>query len=122
MESKSLNRQRHIEVAAADLPLHCPLPSMLLWNSHPRVFLPIEKTGEALCPYGGTLYPLKGGARAGQHCPPSRFICALRASARRDRLHKILVIGPSWVGDTILAQPLLRRLREQHPDAQLDVL
>jgi heptosyltransferase-2 len=37
-------------------------------------------------------------------------------------LHKILVIGPSWVGDTILAQPLLHRLREQHPDAQLDVL
>jgi heptosyltransferase-2 len=37
-------------------------------------------------------------------------------------LHNILVIGPSWVGDTILAQPLLRRLREQHPDAQLDVL
>ena len=33
-----------------------------------------------------------------------------------------MVIGPSWVGDTILAQPLLRRLREQHPDARLDVL
>jgi heptosyltransferase-2 len=37
-------------------------------------------------------------------------------------LQKILVIGPSWVGDTILAQPLLRRLRENDPHAQLDVL
>ncbi len=37
---------------------------MLLWNAHPRVFLPIEKTGEALCPYCGTLYTLKGGGRA----------------------------------------------------------
>ena len=46
----------------------------------------------------------------------------MRASAHCNRLHKILVIGPSWVGDTILAQPFLRRLREQHPDGQLDVL
>jgi heptosyltransferase-2 len=37
-------------------------------------------------------------------------------------LQKILVIGPSWVGDTILAQPLLRRLREQDPHAQVEVL
>ena len=59
------NRSRQIEVTAADLPLHCPMPSMLLWNAHPRVFLPIEKTGEALCPYCGTKYTLKGGATAG---------------------------------------------------------
>lgn len=52
---------------ADDLPLHCPMPSMLLWNSHPRVFLPIEDTGEALCPYCGTRYILKGGAVAGHH-------------------------------------------------------
>lgn len=35
---------------------------------------------------------------------------------------QILVIGPSWVGDTILAQPLLRLLHAQHPGAQIDVL
>jgi uncharacterized Zn-finger protein len=50
--------QRFIDVAAADLPLHCPLPSMNLWNTHPRVFLPIETSGEALCPYCGTRYKL----------------------------------------------------------------
>lgn len=48
--------QRFIEITAADLPLHCPLPSMSLWNTHPRVFLPVETTGEALCPYCGTRY------------------------------------------------------------------
>jgi len=37
-------------------------------------------------------------------------------------VYKILVIGPSWIGDTVLAQPLLRRLRERHADLQLDVL
>lgn len=64
---KTVNRQRRIEVSAADLPLHCPTPAQVLWNAHPRVFLPIEKTGEALCPYCGTLYILKGEARAGHH-------------------------------------------------------
>ena len=61
------NKQRQIEVTAADLPLHCPTPSMLLWNAHPRVFLAIEKTGSALCPYCGTQYTLAGGAAPGQH-------------------------------------------------------
>ncbi len=55
------NRQRYIEISAEQLPLHCPMPDMVLWNAHPRVFLPIEDTGEALCPYCGTLYKLKGG-------------------------------------------------------------
>jgi uncharacterized Zn-finger protein len=62
---KTENRLREIEVTAQDLPLHCPMPSMLLWNAHPRVFLPIERTGEALCPYCGTRYRLSGGAHAG---------------------------------------------------------
>jgi len=52
-------RDRRCEITRADLPLHCPLSSMSLWNSHPRVFLPIEATGEELCPYCGTLYILK---------------------------------------------------------------
>jgi uncharacterized Zn-finger protein len=65
MPEQTDNRERLIEVTAADLPLHCPMPTMLLWNAHPRVFLPIEKTGEALCPYCGTRYVLKGGAPAG---------------------------------------------------------
>ncbi|MBX3662522.1 MAG: lipopolysaccharide heptosyltransferase II [Burkholderiales bacterium] len=34
----------------------------------------------------------------------------------------ILVVGPSWVGDTILSQPLLRLLLQQHPGAQIDYL
>jgi len=67
MPEKTENKERLIEVTAADLPLHCPMPSMLLWNAHPRVYLPIEKTGDALCPYCGTKYILKGGASASGH-------------------------------------------------------
>jgi uncharacterized Zn-finger protein len=62
---QSENRARLIEVTADDLPLHCPTPAMLLWNAHPRVFLPIDRTGDALCPYCGTRYVLKGDVKAG---------------------------------------------------------
>lgn len=54
--------ERTVEITAADLPLHCPLASQSLWNTHPRVFLPLE-SGQALCPYCGTKYILKGGAK-----------------------------------------------------------
>jgi uncharacterized Zn-finger protein len=55
------NAQNRYEVTAADLPVHCPLPGMSLWNSHPRVYLPLEEAGEARCPYCGALYVLKQG-------------------------------------------------------------
>jgi uncharacterized Zn-finger protein len=64
---RNLAKEREVEISAADLPLHCPLPSQKLWNSHPRVFLPIEATGSALCPYCGTRYVLKGGAARTSH-------------------------------------------------------
>lgn len=67
MSEAASSKQSHIEVTAADLPLHCPMPSMKLWNAHPRVYLPIQNTGEALCPYCGTRYTLKGGPQAGGH-------------------------------------------------------
>jgi uncharacterized Zn-finger protein len=52
------NDKNRYEVSEDDLPLHCPLPSMSLWNSHPRVYLPIEATGEAKCPYCGADFVL----------------------------------------------------------------
>jgi uncharacterized Zn-finger protein len=52
------NAENHYEVTRADLPLSCPMPGMSLWNSHPKVYLPIDKTGEAKCPYCGADYSL----------------------------------------------------------------
>ncbi len=46
------------EVSSNDLPLSCPTPGQKLWNSHPRVYLPIEETGTASCPYCSTKYTL----------------------------------------------------------------
>lgn len=53
------NTQASYEVTPADLPLSCPGPAMALWNSHPRVYLAIEKTGWAKCGYCGAEYTLK---------------------------------------------------------------
>jgi uncharacterized Zn-finger protein len=57
--------QKCVEVTAADLPLHCPLATQKLWNTHPRVYIPIETVREARCPYCSTLYKLVGDAPAG---------------------------------------------------------
>jgi len=35
---------------------------------------------------------------------------------------KILVVAPSWIGDTLLAQPLLARLKKKLPGAVIDAL
>jgi heptosyltransferase-2 len=35
---------------------------------------------------------------------------------------RILIVAPSWIGDTLLAQPLLRRLHEKLVDASIDAL
>ncbi|NCF28680.1 MAG: zinc-finger domain-containing protein [Gammaproteobacteria bacterium] len=52
------NAENRYEVTRDDLPLSCPMPGMSLWNSHPKVYLPIEKSGEAKCPYCGADYSL----------------------------------------------------------------
>ncbi|MGR9013840.1 MAG: lipopolysaccharide heptosyltransferase II, partial [Gammaproteobacteria bacterium] len=38
------------------------------------------------------------------------------------KYHKILVVGPSWVGDMVMAQSLFIALKNTHPDCRIDVL
>lgn len=38
------------------------------------------------------------------------------------RARRILVVGPSWVGDMVMAQSLFMTLQAEHPGAQIDVL
>lgn len=62
-----------LELATKDLNAHggvfCPSPraGMALWSGHPRVFLDVARTGEARCPYCGTVYRLKAGEVVGGH-------------------------------------------------------
>ena len=51
------NAQNRYEVTQSDLPLSCPMPGMALWNSHPKVYLPIvQDGGQSLCPYCGATF------------------------------------------------------------------
>jgi heptosyltransferase-2 len=36
--------------------------------------------------------------------------------------HRTLVISPNWIGDAVMAQPLLRLLKQAHPEREIDVL
>lgn len=35
---------------------------------------------------------------------------------------RYLIVGPSWIGDMVMAQSLFITLKQQHPDCQIDVL
>lgn len=58
------NAAKLYKVSRKDLPLSCPMPEMVLWNAHPRVYLPIEKTGKASCPYCGAAFVLADADKA----------------------------------------------------------
>jgi heptosyltransferase II len=44
------------------------------------------------------------------------------ATAKERTINKILVVAPSWVGDTMLMHPMLVRLKQRYPDSFIDVL
>lgn len=52
------NAQTLVEVTRDELPIHCPTPGSTLWDSHPRVYIPLEDSPEATCSYCGTVYRL----------------------------------------------------------------
>ncbi len=60
-----------VELLAKDLNaqggVFCPSPKaeMVLWNSHPKVYLDVAGKGQAKCPYCGTVYKLKEGEHFG---------------------------------------------------------
>jgi len=60
-----------VELLAKDLNHHggvfCPSPlaDMKIWNSHPKAYWDVARTGQAKCPYCGTEYKLKEGEHAG---------------------------------------------------------
>ena len=62
-----------VELLAKDLNaqggVFCPSPKadMKIWNSHPKVYLDVGRTGEAKCPYCGSVYKLRAGERFDAH-------------------------------------------------------
>ena len=89
---------RKVDVTEKDLPLHCPLPARRSGRAPARVPADVAHEGEALCPYCGTKYVYTGAPVKGP---------------LGTRLPRILVVAPNWIGDALMAQPLLARLHEQ---------
>jgi uncharacterized Zn-finger protein len=62
-----------VELKANDLNsqggVFCPsaMAHMKLWSAHPKVYLDVARTGEASCPYCGTVYRLKAGETVSHH-------------------------------------------------------
>ena len=50
--------ERRYTVSEKDLPVSCPLPWTVRWNSHPRVYLPLQPGTDATCPYCGAVFSL----------------------------------------------------------------
>ena len=62
-----------VELLAKDLNhqggVFCPnsLADMKIWNNHPKVYLDVAHSGQAKCPYCGTVYQLKAGEHFDGH-------------------------------------------------------
>ena len=60
-----------IELLAKDLNaqggVYCPSDKATLWSSHPKVYLDVAHSGQAKCPYCGTVYQLKEGEHFDAH-------------------------------------------------------
>ncbi|MCF6299752.1 MAG: zinc-finger domain-containing protein [Proteobacteria bacterium] len=59
MNKKVANAEKTYHVSPDQLPVSCPGPNTINWNSHPKVYLAVEDTGEAVCEYCGAKYILK---------------------------------------------------------------
>jgi uncharacterized Zn-finger protein len=51
MNKEEASTQKNYVVHRNQLPLSCPTDEMVLWNAHPKVYLPLEKKGIVVCPY-----------------------------------------------------------------------
>lgn len=49
--------------------VYCPSPlaGMASWDTHPKVYLDVGRSGEARCPYCSTVYKLKTGEHFASH-------------------------------------------------------
>jgi len=57
---KEANANRLYKVSKKDLPICCPMPDMDIWNSHPKVYIPLgDDNKEDMCPYCSAKFELK---------------------------------------------------------------
>jgi uncharacterized Zn-finger protein len=55
----TISKQKNILICDKDLPLACPNVNTPVWNQHPRVYLALDSSGHAVCPYCSASYQLE---------------------------------------------------------------
>jgi heptosyltransferase II len=50
------------------------------------------------------------------------YMSVMEFPAEHKRINKILVVGPAWIGDMVMAQSLFKLLKIRNPNVQIDVL
>jgi len=59
MTETEQNAPTPIKVTVSALPVCCPPKDQEHWNQHPRVYLELEKSNRASCPYCGNIFELE---------------------------------------------------------------
>jgi len=57
--AQAKQEEKTIFVSKDSLPACCPPKDQAHWNLHPRVYLALNKAGEADCPYCGNHFQLQ---------------------------------------------------------------
>ena len=58
VSEKPTNNENIQHISQTDLPLSCPNKGSETWNAHPKVYLDLDASGQARCPYCGARYVL----------------------------------------------------------------
>ena len=105
--------------------IRCPLQKELKTFRQERFFIGIE----GLFGAGGLMWGAKNSCR---YSLPSKKFCALPQTTWTEGIsfemtlkksqENILVVGPAWVGDMVMAQSLFMCLKGRYPDCRISVL
>lgn len=57
-QNKEASAAESVKLKQSELPAYCPTEEMGLWNTHPRVYIPLDEKKDANCPYCGTRFIL----------------------------------------------------------------
>ena len=52
------NKANVYEISQADMPVSCPTKDTETWDLHPKVYLEMDKSGQATCQYCGNVFVL----------------------------------------------------------------
>lgn len=53
------NSSKTVTIRSTDLPVTCPMETDEVWNMHPKVTIPLDRTDSYVCPYCSRVFELE---------------------------------------------------------------